>query len=242
MDIFRSDGNYIYLEASSVEFYIPKYYFDKAFRFAEYQRDGIKVLGVFDIGIFDNGKLKEMRVLNIPSNIDIYTYDTSEEDKVLPNSNEVTKCVVVRYIKGQKIMASSIVQDSTNVETYMSFVLKGKVPTIIPYEKTLQIWKKNQEMNNAYLGVPDVMEELILSVSYRYKNDPSKKFCTVIGKNPSISQFDYVMNNIRQICQYTSTFTGITFEDMDLMITTSLNRAKSKQEEAYSPIEDLLKM
>ena len=84
-------------------------------------------------------------------------------------------------------------------------------------------------MNSVNLGVPSVIIELILSAAYRYKKDPTKKFSHVIGKDLNVSQFDYTMNNVRQICQYTSTFTALTFEDMDSMVTTSLNRAKTKK-------------
>jgi hypothetical protein len=83
---------------------------------------------------------------------------------------------------------------------------------------------------------------MILSVSYRDKNNPYNKFSTVIGKNPSVSQFDYKMSSIREICQYTSTFTAITFEDMDLMITSSLNRSNKKVKEEEAPTEVLLKL
>ena len=50
------------------------------------------------------------------------------------------------------------------------------------------------------------------------------------------------MNRIREICQYTSTFTAVTYEDIDAMITTSLNRTKTKAPEAYSPVEDIIKL
>ena len=57
-----------------------------------------------------------------------------------------------------------------------------------------------------------------------------------------ISQFDYQTASIRQICQYTSTFTALTFEDIDSMITTSLNRSRNKGNEVDSPIERIIKM
>lgn len=242
MAYFKSDNNYIYLESQSAEFYIPKYYFDSSNKFAVKLSNSIRALGVFDVGIFENGKLKEMKVLNLPTWIDFFISDTEDRNVALPHTDELTPCTVLKYIKGEKIMASTVVEDSSNVETYMSFVLKGKVPSNVPYEKSIQIMKKNQELNNASLGVPDVMQELILSVSYRYKENPGEKFSHIIGKDLSISQYDYIMNNIRQICQYTSTFTAITFEDIDSMITTSLNRTRDKGVESYSPIEDLIKM
>ena len=242
MSYFRSDGNYIYADCQCVEFYIPKYYFENTGNFAENNGNTIKVLGVFDIGILENGKLKEMRVLNVPTWIELFVSTSEDRDVKLPGEEDITPCHVLTYIKGQKIMSSSIVQDSTNVETYLDFVNKGKLPSIIPYEKSLQIWRKNQELNGANLGVPSVIEEMILSVAYRDKNDPSKKFSHVIGKDLNVSQFDYIMNNIRQICQYTSTFTALTFEDLDSMVTTSLNRTRNHGTEAVSPVEDLIKL
>lgn len=242
MEHFKSDGKFIYLEDQECEFYIPKYYFDDSGGFAVDLGSTIQVLGVFDVGFFNNGKLDEMRVMNLPAFIDIFVYDSEERMVTLPNDSESTSCRVVKYNKGEKIMNSGLVEDSSNAEAYVSFVTKGKVPSIVPYEKSLQIWRKNQEMNSVNLGVPSVIEELILSAAYRAKKDPGKKFAHVIGKDLNVTQFDYIMNNIRQICQYTSTFTALTFEDLDSMITTSLNRAKSKNPEAYSPLEDLLKL
>lgn len=242
MAYFKSDDKFIYLDAQYAEFYIPKYYFEITGNFAEDCGSVVKALGIFDVGIFEGGKLKEMRVLNLPTWIDIFVVSSEWRDVQLPGENGPTPCYVLMYTKGQKIMSNSVIQDSTNVETYLDFVTKGKVPSIVPYEKAIQIWRKNQELNGANLGVPSLILELILSVAYRYSGDPGKKFAHVIGKDLNISQYDYVMNNIRQICQYTSTFTGLTFEDMDSMVTTSVNRTRDNGEEAVSPIEDLIKL
>ena len=183
-----------------------------------------------------------MKVLNLPTWIDFFVIDSEDRDVALPNDNTTTPCKVLKYSKNHKIMNSSVIEDSSNVESYLDFVTKGKVPAIVPYEDSLKIWRKNQALNSANLGVPSVIEELILSVSYRDKNNPGTKFSHVIGKDLNISQYDYIMNNIRQICQYTSTFTAITFEDFDAMVTTSLNRTRTNGAEAFSPIEDLLKL
>ena len=242
MAYFKSDGQFIYADTQCVEFYIPKFYFEKSSNFAEDCGSIIKALGVFDIGILVDGKVKEMKVLNRPTWIELDVIDSEDRDVNLPGKEGVTPCLVLRYTKGQKIMRSSIVQDSSNVEAYLNFVNKGKVPSIVPYEKSLQLWRKNQELNGANLGVPSVIEEMILSVAYRDENDPTNKFAHVIGKDLERSQFSYVMNNIRQICQYTSTFTAVTFEDLDASLTTSLHRTRRKGNEAVSPIEDLFKL
>lgn len=244
MKYFRSDGNYIYLDIDYAEFYIPKFYFDVTQRLAEDKGSTIECLGVFDVGIFENGKLKEMKVLNLPTWIDLFVTDWEDRDVRLPNNPESsTPCRVLKYSKNHRIMNNSIIEDSINVQSYLYVIIRGKVPSNVPYEKSLQLWRKNQSINSSNLGVPSVMEELILSGAYRYKYDQGKKFSHVIGKDPNnVSQYDYVMNNVRQICQYTSTFAAVTFEDLDAMITTSLNRTRTKGNEAYSPIEALLKL
>ena len=242
MAYFKSDGKYIYLEAESAEFYIPKYYFEDGGNFAEDNGDIVKAIGIFDVAIFENGKIKEMKVMNLPAWINLFVVDSEMRDVNLPGNEGLTPCKVLKYLKGHKIMSSGVVENSSNLEMFLNFVTKGKIPSIVPYEKSLYLWRKNLEMNSGDLGVPSVIIELILSVSYRDKKNPGTKFAHVIGKDPNVSQYDYVMHNIRQICQYTSTFTALTFEDIDSMVTTSLNRTRTKTEEAYSPIEALIKL
>ena len=242
MSYFKSDGKFIYLDAPYCEFYVPKYYFESTGGFAEDYGSKIRGIGVFDVGFFENDKLKEMRVLNIPTWTDFFVSEYEERAVSLPNDESPTECRVLKYIKGEKITNATVVQDSSNAEAFANFIIKGKIPAIVPYEASIQLWLQNMELNGVNLGVPSVIEELILSSAYRYKNDPGKKFAHVIGKDLSVSQYDCIMQNVRQICQYTSTFTGLTFEDIDSMITTSLNRTRNNGTEAYSPIEDIIKL
>ena len=64
----------------------------------------------------------------------------------------------------------------------------------------------------------------------------------VAGKDDNVSDYDYKMASIRQICQYSSTFTALTFEDFDSMVTTSLNRTAEHKSEQESPLEKIIKM
>lgn len=240
MSHFKSDGQFIYLDAEMAEFYIPKSYFDDG-GFANYVGDVVKSLGVFNVGIFKDGKMIEMKVMNLPSTIEFYVVDSDDRDVELPGYDEPVPCMVLIYQKGHKIMPASVVQHPSNVESYMNFILKGKAP-LVAYHDAINIWMKNQSMNDCTLGVRPEILELILSVTHRYKKNPSLKFSNVISKDTNMSEYDYETNNIRQICQNTSTFTALTFEDQDTMITSSLNRSKTGGNEAYSPIEMLLKL
>ena len=215
------------------------YYFDTTRRFAEDMSDHIDVLGLFNVGIFENGKLIDLKTLNLPTMISIYVYD-SELREVQMSNGESLQCKVVKYLKGAKIMQSMIFEDDTNSKDYLQFITSGNLPRIIPYSKASTVWRKNQELNNVHFGVSSLYLELILAVMHRNPNDLSQKFAKIASKE-GVSEYDYATASIRQICQYNSTFTALTFEDIDSMITTSLNKSRDKVKETESPVEQIIK-
>jgi hypothetical protein len=242
-EFFYTDGSYIYCNKPTCEFYIPKHFFDETNKYAEDLGNTIRTLGVFDIAFFDEkGKVVKSGVLKLPSMIEIFNADSEERDVQLPMSSEPIPCKVITYHKGVKIMGDSIIKDTTMTEKYMDFICKGKVPEQVPYSKSLALWRKNLELTGANLGVPSTIMEMVLSNSYRYKKDPAIKFAAIAGKDKNVSEYDYDMRNIRDICRYTSTFVGITWEDIDVMITTSLNRSRKNKEEQYVPTEFIMKL
>ena len=97
-------------------------------------------------------------------------------------------------------------------------------------------------MNDMVFDVPSVILEMLLATSYRDPKDLSKKFATVYGQSADASPFAYRMINNRQISQYASTFTAMTFEDFDAMVTASVNRTMQHKEETISPLEKIIKM
>ena len=238
MNIFRSDDRYIYLNAQYCEFYVPMSYFDS--KWMVQLSDTIKGLGLFNIGIFENGELKNIRLLNLPTSVEFFVYDTERRTMNFKGEENV-QCLVLKYIKDQKIMESSTIEDSSSSEMYLDIILKGKVPPSIPYTKVLNVWIKNQTLNKVSFGVPSAVLEMILAVCYRDKNNMEQKFSTVIGKDLNVSEWDYKMAKIREICQYASTFSAMTFEDINAMITTSVNRTREKRYEMESPVEKIIK-
>lgn len=241
MSIFRSDDDFIYLNVPYCEFYIPMYYFDSAAssRFAEDFNDKIDVLGIFNVGIFENGKFKEMKTMNLPTMISIFVYDSEIRDVVMTNGVS-TKCKVVKYLKNAKIMQSMIFEDDTYAKKFINYIMSGKLPSILPYSKMLDIWRMNQEVNGVHFGMSSLYLEMILAVAFRNPKNLSQKFAKIAGE-PGVSDYDYSTASIRQICQYNSTFTALTFEDIDSMITSSLNKTRTHAKEADSPVEQVIK-
>lgn len=236
---FRVERDFIYLDVPYIEFYIPMYFFDESGKFGEDLSNTVRVLGIFNVGIFENGKFKELKTLNIPTMITLNVYDSEVRDVTLLNG-EVVQCKVIKYLKNAKIMSSVIFQDEIHAKDYLKFLMSGKMPHIIPYSKLLDLWRKNQVLNGVHFGLGSVYLELVLSVLCRNPSDLSQKFAKISGKGEG-DDYDYKFASVRQICQYNSTFTALTFEDIDSMITTSLNKTRNKVKEQETPVEQIIK-
>lgn len=240
MGVFRSDGTNIYLDAPYCEFYIPMYFFDasKVNSFAEDNNETIKTLGIFNVGVFDgNGKMTAMRTMNLPTMITINVYDSEPRDVTL-SDGKTQPCKVIKYLKGAKVMSSAIFQEEEYAKAYLKYITGGNLPSVIPYSQLLLMWRKNMSLNGVYFGVPSCYLELVLATMNRNPNDLSQKFSMVADK---AGEYDYATASIRQICQYNSTFTALTYEDMDSMITASLNRSRNHTQETISPVEQIIK-
>ena len=239
---FRVEGEYIYLTAPYCEFYIPEEFFKDSSSFAVDMGETMRVIGLFNVAFFKDGKVIEERTMNIPTWITLYINESEKHQIKLPHAEEPVLCRVLSFYEGNRVMNAMIIEDSEDMLTYLQLICAGKIPHSVPYSKAAALWKKNQELAGESLGVPAMIEELILSVAYRCKDDPTKKFAYEIGRNPKMSEYDYEMASIREICRYQSTFAGVTFEDMDSMITSSLNKTRYNKEEQDSPLEVLLKL
>ena len=239
--ILSSDGKNIVLEDAYMELYIPEYFFKPAYKFAEDLGDKYNLFGIVNVGIFSGGKLSYIDTLNCPANIMINVFEMEYREVVLPDGK--TPCRVVKYYKKNKLFKNFIVKDSTNAQLFLRSIIYGKLPSTIPYSHSAQFWDKNQSMNDVSFGVPSIIEEVVLRVIYRNPLNLAQTFAEVAGlPNIKVDDYGYKMVSVRTVCQYASTFSAITFEDFDGMVTTSLNREREHRSEVASPVEDLFRM
>lgn len=239
--IFRADEDYIYLNAPYCEFYIPTEYFAMGKKFAEDFTDKIHTIGLFNIGIFEDDKLVDVKVFNVPIYLDIMVYDYDVR-MIDVGSGTPVECRVYKYYQDSIICRSFIAENSGVAQTFLQLIISGSMPGTIPYSQCLSVWRKNLELSGVNLGVSSAIMEMILAVMYRDAKDPSKKYCIRYGSSEDSSEFDYMSASIRQICQYNSTFTGIIYEDIDSMITSAINRNRNGKEEGETPMEKIIKM
>lgn len=237
--LMRSDGIDLYLNTDYMEFYIPDYYFADNCKYAIDYGATIEVFGIFCVGIFEKDKLKEMKLLEIPMNLTIQSYDI--EIRTVEFKSGPMKCRVMKFIKGQKIMPATYIQKSSHVVTFIKMILNGYLPLFVPYNEVYNMLLGICKMHKVNLGVPNYVLEMMISDLYRDRSDPTKKFAITYGKDSKVSDYDYQTCNIRKACQYASTFSAISFEDIDTMITASLNRSAQGKEEPFSPMEEIIK-
>jgi hypothetical protein len=239
----RDDGENIIFTGEYMEAYIPNFYFEG--KLAEDYGQSIRVFGLFNVRVFSKGKPMKLETFNVPTMIYMHPSEMEKRKdlQLIPgDDNDVETYMVAKFYTGNIIMPNSIPQDASNVELFLDVLTRGKVPKTIPYSQVLQVWQKNLALNGVKLGVTSTVLEIIISEIYRNKKKPEETFSKIIGKDPKTSEFAYRTANIREICARNSTFAALTFEDMDQMITSSLNINKYNKQESSSPIEKIIKM
>ena len=241
-ELLKDDGDYIIFNGFYMECYVPAFYFDS--KLGEEYGSDLRVFGIFNARTF-NEKMVPMKLetINFPSMITLFPFEIENRTVTLiQGDEEPTEYVVAKFNRGSRLMKSSIVQDSTNVELFINLITKGKIPKTVPYGQILNIWLRNLSANGVKLGVVSSVLEAIIAQFYRDAKKPTNRFSERIGRDPSTSEYAYSPANIRELCARNSTFAALTFEDMDAMLTSSININKLNKEEVESPLEKILKM
>lgn len=238
---FHADAQHIFVDDEYMELYIPLYFFDQNRRYAVDFSTTIETLGLISCGLFKKGELTSIELFKHPYNITLYVYDSELRTVNIPGNGD-TPCKVLKYTKGAIMMDAVIIQDAQSSLSYLFCQTEAMIPKSVPYDKLAKSWQRNKAINKVSFGVRNEVEEMVIAAECKLEGNMNKRFAEVYGSDLSVSPYAYKPVTSRQVCQYSSTFAGITFEDMDSMITTSINRAREKRPEEYTPIEAVIKM
>ena len=240
---FRKDDNYVYFDGKYMEVYIPEMYFEKDI--AEIVGDHFRTMGVLNFRTFsdiDGTKPGKLRTFNLPIDINTYPsggYDIKKMDLV-GNKIEDTY-YVCKYYNGDKFCTSKNAASRIAFERFLNILIGGKLPATLPYKDVIDIWNRNLAMNGISFDIPDVVKEVVIASIYKSKSDPHIPFSKVIGKNPKTSQYAYITASPRDIAKQSSTYIGISFENMDEMLINGINNGRYGKKEIESPMEEVLK-
>ena len=239
-NVIKKDG-FIVLNCPYAEFYVPKQYTEKELAIdcgESFQAFGIMYLRTFSA----MNKPNELEILKLPNMLSFYPVEKENRKITLGNELEADY-IVLKFYKGNKIFPSAIKCDNASPENFLNMLLGGQIPKNIPYDKVIDIFLKVFIQNKIGLPAPSIMLEMIISEVYRYAGDNSLKYGQHLAKNfdPKKKQLEYSLANVRTICKNNSSFAGISFENMDEMITSAINNKKYNRTETKTPLEDVIK-
>ena len=237
-------GDQVIFVGNYMEVYLPKFFFDKGV--AVTRGVEIETLGIFNFRVFSSEEKKEnspIRTFSFPSLIT--TKPSSSYNANIPKLVEEadeSEFTVLKYYKGDIFITNvNTTQKSDNVQMFIDLLNAGKLPKTIPYNKILELEIINTSFNGVKLNVPGTVMELIISEIYRDKKDLSKPFRFRAGSGEKVSMYDNRAINMKSNPTLNSTFTAVTFEDIDYNLTASVNKARQGKKEAISPIEKTIK-
>jgi hypothetical protein len=174
----------------------------------------------------------------------MYPADIIEDDVYLETDDEddeANRYTILRFFTGDILTHTNMIQDLDNTEIFLQLLCGGKLPKI-KYSQIINVWHKNLELNATNVGVTSAMQEAIIRKIYRDPKKPERTFGEARSKDNSISEYAYRTATLREVCARDSTFSAMTLEDIDSMITYSLNTTAYNKKETISPVEEIIKM
>jgi hypothetical protein len=239
-NVIKKDGM-IVLNCPYAEFYVPKQYIEKELAVdcgESFQAFGLMYLRTFSA----LDKPNELEILKIPNILNFFPSE-KENRKMTIGGDYEDDYIVLKFYKGNNIFPSAVRCDNASPENFLNMLLGGQIPKNIPYDKMLEIFLKVFEQNKIGLPAPAIMLEMIISEVYRYAGDNSLKYGQFLAKkfDPNKKQLEYSLANVRTICKNNSSFAGISFENMDEMITSAINNKMYNRTETKTPLEYVIK-
>lgn len=239
---FTKNGANIEFSGEYMEAYIPEYYFNT--NIARMVGDHFAVLGIFNIRTFkdvDGKQPLQLRTVNLPVHIVTYPTGGYEKKKLDLVGKGEEMYYVLKYYNTDIFCQTAIPQSVVVFKDFLKILTAGKLPKSFSYDDIITLWDRNFELNGIKFDIPDVIKELVISEIYRDPAKPEYRFGYLVGKNPSISRYDYTTANTKEITKYNSSFAAITFENMDESIVSAVTTTRTERKEQTSPMEQLLK-
>lgn len=248
MENFIKQGDDILVNVPYAEAYIPYSNFsdpDKGHPAAYEYGEGVRAIGLFNMRLYrsdeDDQNSAKLRTFNYPNMITMYPTDREVKVLQLSPDMEPDKYWVLKFYQGDRIMNSKMQKNSKFCESFMNFLIKGKLPKGLSYQDLYIAWEKNFQINGVNPGVPAITLQTIISENCRSKDNPMIQFRKAINE-PGVGMSDYKVYNMVDICSHSSVMNSLIFERFGEMLTSSLTMSKTNAKQNVSPLEQVLTM
>ena len=231
----RKDDSLLFnIPDSELIYYVPEYYFTN--NIAQIHGPYYSLLGIFNYSIFDkNGKNNGLHDFNFPTIFLCKPYEVEKiKDVKLTKNVDSTNYRLLKFKYGDELVSNvKVPKIIDNVEAFFkTFIISGKIPTTIPYDKLHEYFKENINLNGSDYGINMQLFGIIISEICRSCSDESKPF-----RLSNISNMnDYKPISIKTVPNYISPYVSFTSENFD----ESIMAAMVMDEDKPSPLEKVL--
>jgi hypothetical protein len=238
LNFFTEKNDSLIFSGNYMEVYIPEYYIEN--NMARYLGNTIETFAIFNFKVFKDENKKDdskLHTFSFPSPI-ILKPSSILTGQIGPEKDNDEKFLILKFFKGDIFINNLFMtKQSKNTEMFLNLLTNGKLPSTIPYEKILNLLVENLSINSVNLNVPSTILELIISEIYRDASDLSQPF----RFKSNLAKSKYKTINLKNISNYNSTFTALTFEDIDYALVSSINKTRYNLKETISPVEKTIK-
>jgi hypothetical protein len=230
--IKREKGGKVVLDAYEMEILISEDYFSNGI--ASLIGDKLNTIGIFRFRIKQTeSSPKHDYLLNLPSPILISFQDSFSSKEKIDGVEERFK--IFRLEKGDIFMESeTIVASPKNVEAFANLLHAGKVPKTT-YESIYRQYIQVQEDNKTPLGVPSSTIEATIAELCRSIKNEEIPFRIALNRGGALTDFKLV--TLRSLPALISTFSGISFENINAALASGVARKRKGKEEEITPME-----
>ena len=237
--------NSIIFNGDLMNIYVPKYYFDRGL--ATYNGKYVNTMGMFIFEIttqekFSSNKDGAFHTLKLPVKIN-FDYDSTFKIKRKINKFDSESYVVFSLLKGNIFLDN--IYTERKASSCRDFVVgmlhSGSIPNFIKYDDIIKLYLMSMSITNTNLRNTPAIYETIISEICRSKSNIRIPFRKVAGKNANVDMYDYKTTNIKNIASLNSTFSDVTFEDINRSLITSVGKTLNGEKESESPIEKTIK-
>lgn len=239
---FKIQDDNIIFTGPYMEAFIPSFYFLNGL--AQELGESIKTFGLFSVITYNDTEGKKpnpIRTFNVPTEIITYPtkFETRKFDLVKKGEEEVF--IVLKYYNNDIFCPAAVPKSLDTFKKFLTILTQGKIPGNTSYNDILNIWMANQELAGISFDISNTVYELVISEIYRDRKNNVNRFGSVLGADPKHSPYDYKTVSPRELTKINSTFTGITFENMNEMLIAGINRTNRGTAENISPMEEVMK-
>ena len=128
--------------------------------------------------------------------------------------------------------------DILDVYSFLTMATGGKIPDTVPYSQRVQLLFDNLDLNGTNLKLPFTLIEIMISELARDSKDLAVPFRiqAAAGK-----EFGYEQISVKELAMNNSTFSALTFEDLNHAIINSVNKTITNSPERDTPVETVVK-